>query len=201
LSSPWRVPREWAGEPCFIIGGGLSLKGFDVERLGGRGRVIAINNAYKIAPWADVLYFGDKKWFGWHHALLHKFEGPHIVTRARITDQAPGIKRVERKASVALSHDPTTVSGIDSGANAINLAYLFGADPIILLAFDMRPGNWHDEHPVPPRPGCYVNDFLPAINRMAVELVAANVKVINATPGGELHCFQRMSIDDVLAQL
>ncbi|MBZ7921652.1 hypothetical protein LAC81_07640 [Ensifer adhaerens] len=62
----WSVPREWAGEPAFILGGGASLEGFDASRLIGRGRIIAVNDAgLDLAPFADVLYFADgmSRWF------------------------------------------------------------------------------------------------------------------------------------------
>jgi len=54
---------EWAGEPCFIIGGGPSLKGFDFESLRGKGRVIAINRAYEHVPFADVHFFMDNRYY------------------------------------------------------------------------------------------------------------------------------------------
>src|SRR5690349_3855481 len=31
----------------------------------GGARVIAINDAYLMAPWADVLYFADPRWWDW----------------------------------------------------------------------------------------------------------------------------------------
>jgi hypothetical protein len=57
----------WEGEPCFIIGGGPSLKGFDFNRLRGQGRVIAINRALEYAPWADVVFFMDWKLYKRYH--------------------------------------------------------------------------------------------------------------------------------------
>ena len=58
--SYWSIPPEWTGETAFLLGGGPSLKGFNAECLRGR-RVIAINNSWELAPWADVLYFCDEK--------------------------------------------------------------------------------------------------------------------------------------------
>jgi len=57
----WRVPRLWPGGECFILGGGPSLKDVDMSRLKGH-RVIAVNNAFKLADWIDVMFFGDPRW-------------------------------------------------------------------------------------------------------------------------------------------
>ena len=54
----WTAPRIWDGGECFILGGGPSLAAVDVGQLRGR-RVIAVNQAYKLGDWIDVLFFGD----------------------------------------------------------------------------------------------------------------------------------------------
>lgn len=54
----WKAPSMWDGGQCFILGGGPSLTVEQVESLRGR-RVIAVNQAYKLGDWIDVLFFGD----------------------------------------------------------------------------------------------------------------------------------------------
>jgi hypothetical protein len=54
---------EWAGDACFIIGGGASLKDFDFERLRGKGRIIVINRAYEHVPFADIHFFIDNRYY------------------------------------------------------------------------------------------------------------------------------------------
>jgi len=78
----WTVPRLWPGETVFIIGGGPSVRGQNIEALRGR-RVIAINSSYLVAPWADYLIFADERWWAGDHRLpggnrsdvLAKFKG------------------------------------------------------------------------------------------------------------------------------
>lgn len=191
----WQVPRSWAGDPCFILGGGPSLAAVDVSALRGRGRIIAINNAHEIAPFADLCYFADLRWFieaypGYGNCRkLESFPGP-IVTRAeRIEHERLTVLRLRYDGKAAYSRYPTTIAGWCSGANAINIAALAGADPIVLFGFDMHGRNWHPGHPIPPKPGIYEKHFIPSLTRMAAELARDGVTVINATPGSALKCF------------
>ena len=62
MTAFWSVPREWPGETVFIIGGGPSVLGADLEALRGR-RVIVINSSVYAVPWADILFFGDWRWW------------------------------------------------------------------------------------------------------------------------------------------
>ncbi|MDK1386369.1 hypothetical protein QN224_13215 [Sinorhizobium sp. 8-89] len=203
----WSVPREWAGEPAFILGGGASLVGFDASRLksvqeGGRGRIIAVNDAgLDLAPFADVLYFADgmSRWFGWNRDRLHLFRGRYVLTRAVdvMTVEGVEIQRLWRDKDSALSRDRTKVAGQCSGANALNLAFLFGCNPVYLLGFDMGGGHWHDNHKAPARDR-YQRDFIPSLERMGRELAAEGVRVFNCNPDSALKCFPFADLDTVL---
>jgi hypothetical protein len=100
-----------------------------------------------------------------------------------------------------MSLDPRRVAGPDSGSNAINLAFLFGARRIVLFGFEMRPGNWHDRHRRVTPPQRYAEKFIPALEAMAVALKREDVEVINATPGSALTCFPIVAPDEILSQV
>lgn len=184
----WRVPVDaWKGERCFILGGGPSLADVDVGALD--GRIIAVNNAFTLRPDADLLYFSDRRWYDWNRDALDAYRGPLMVTRQAPRDPAHDVKVMTRNLRIALSRDPDEVAGYCGGANALNLAYLFGAREIILLGFDMRAnGNWHEMHRTPQSAGAHQR-FIPYFVRMAPELKREGVRVINATPGSALTCF------------
>lgn len=185
----WIVPvGEWAGETCHILGGGPSLALVDLSALG--GRIIAINNAYIGAPKADVLYFSDRRWYEWNRDDLHRYEGPLMVTRSVLKNPSHDVKRMGRNLKAALSRDPREVSGLCGGANALNLAFLFGAKRVFLHGFDMRQGNWHDLHRTVTAPFHYKERFMPYFERMAPELEREGVEVINATPNSAMTCFR-----------
>ena len=58
----WSVPREWPRQTAFIVCGGPSVLGQNLELLRGRN-VIVINSSVYAVPWADYLYFGDWRWW------------------------------------------------------------------------------------------------------------------------------------------
>ena len=62
----WSVPRLWPGATVACLGCGPSLNADQVVLLRGRARVIAINDAWRVAPWADVLYGCDGRWWRKH---------------------------------------------------------------------------------------------------------------------------------------
>lgn len=148
----WEVPKEWPGATAFCIGGGPSLTPEQVEMVhdfSPNNYVIAVNDAYRIAPWADILYACDYQWWRWHEGVP-EFEGVKVGLRGckdgagyegdwNGTDYPDvmglaynGIEGLEVK-------DPRFVrSGKNSGYQAINLAVHLGAKRIILLGYDMQ---------------------------------------------------------------
>ena len=184
----------------FIIGGGASLDTISSRVICDAGFSIAINDAERIAPCADILYFADTRWWHWNHASASKFKGK-IISRWAGTKHpdVPGVERV-RGCSLPLSEDPAFVAGKCSGANAINLAYHMGAKTIVLLGFDGGGGNWHNNHQLPTEPDQYTRKFIPALERMAEALERRGVRVINTSMHSALTCFEKMPLDEVLAQ-
>ncbi len=212
----WSIPPEWIGETAFLLGGGPSLSGFDAEILRGHGRIIAINEAgLTIAPFADVLFFPDPRWFEWNFDRFDLFFGDRRITRqdpekrtpdcdpdlaARIKAALPDlfIDVIARETVAPISFDPMKVAGVCGGGNAINLAFLFGAPRIVLLGYDMKPnGHFHDRHKKNTTPGNY-DRFRRAITLMSVHLRNKGVEVLNATPDSGLDCFPMVELTDAL---
>ena len=61
-----KIPKMWTNSVAVCLGGGPSLNKEDIEYCREKKgvRFIAINDAYRLAPFADILYAADKKW--WH---------------------------------------------------------------------------------------------------------------------------------------
>lgn len=201
----WIVPREWSGETVFILGGGPSLTPDVVSRLEGQ-RVVAVNNAYVLAPRADVLFWGDLTWWSWNQHDLHRHTGQYKVTN-RATPKTPGfdVLELERARDVALSLDPRKIAGSNSGMAALNLAVLFGASRIVLCGFDMKlvdgRDNFHDLHQrtAPPPPERYASKFIPEFERAVPFLDALGVETLNATPDSAMKCFPFVSLEKIVA--
>lgn len=211
VGDPWEHP-DWSGDTVFILGGGPSLKGFDIERLRGR-RIIAVNEAgLSLCPWADVLFWADLRWVQWNleRIALHRGALRYTCQRYRIAD-IPGaryirhVPRLDKDTWNAFERDPTAVAGFDGGSRCINLAWHLKASRVVLLGFDMhdydgerwREGNWHDAHPEPPLPNQRRGSFIPAHTRMAAAL-PKGFEVLNATPGSALKCWPMVNLEDVL---
>jgi hypothetical protein len=202
-SGTWIVPRLWPDGECFILGGGPSLANVDVGRLKGR-RVIAVNQAFRLGAWIDVLFFGDCRWWNANQADLLKFAGLKVTTCIQHVDK-PGIKVVKRRNSPqGLSFDPGTLAwNLSSGACAINLAVHLGVKRIVLLGFDMRKveerHNWHDlyQKPSNPRRNPYPR-FLKPFPHIAEALRRKHIECVNACPGSGLTEFPVVDPEEVL---
>lgn len=213
MSRFWSAPAHWPGETVFIVGGGPSLENFDLTGLAGR-RVIAVNNAFKLLPEADIIFFADTRWWRWYGAEIPLDYKGRIVSVCKMADKFrdPRILRMGRDYRfdvrtknpnpVFLSDDPTALSGPDSGYMAINLAYLFGATRIVLLGFDMGfsdgKAHWHEDHQVPTPESNYSKLFLPTYPALIEALQARGVEVMRCTPS-KLDCVPEFPLDQVLA--
>ena len=198
----WRVPRAWSGETVFLLGGGPSLRAVNLAPLAGR-RIIAINNAYRLAPTADVLYFADQRWwFEWGHGprVLASDVGALVTISAAIAaHEGERVRLLRNGGATGLSTAPdAVVAGRNSGYAAINLAVLFGAARVVLLGYDMRHvggrTHWHNGHLRTAKPSTYRDVYLPRFATLVAPLAAAGVEVLNATPGSALTCFPAVEL-------
>jgi hypothetical protein len=199
----WSVPREWAGETAYLLGGGPSLANIDVRSL--PGRTIAINNSWAIRPDADVLYFCDAAWWQTHgDAVKAGFRGKYISSIGDIHDEM--VKRLRNGGPTGLDLRPEYLRhGANSGYQAINLAVHFGASRIILLGYDMKTdGNkthWHEGHGVDPAIVQHGIEkrMLPQFGALVEPLKAAGVEIVNATEGSALKCFPMRVLSEIEA--
>lgn len=183
------------------LGTGPSLAKVDVDYCQWKAPVIAISNAYKDAPWADILYSSDAKWWIWHNGV-EDFTGWRI-TREREAAKHYGIGWIRSENKDGLSMQPDLLhNGFNSGYQAVNLAYHFGASTIVLLGYDMQAtdGKNHNfgNHPDGRTPPFHY--FLRAFNALPTWLADNNVnlRIINATRKTALTCFEQRDIQQCL---
>lgn len=194
------VQKVWPGETVVCIATGPSLTPEDVAVVNGAARVIVVNDAYRLAPWADCLYAADGKWWRWHASGVSTFAGMKYSIRQQASQDAhkQGVVVLQNAGKRGLSLDPSSLStGHNSGYQAINLAVHFGARRILLLGYDMRGGHFFGSHPdktVPP-----FALALAAFPTLVAPLKALGVDVINCTPNSALKCFPAARLRDALA--
>lgn len=90
---------------------------------------------------------------------------------------------------------------MNSGYQAINLAYHIGAKEIFLLGYDMqRTGglnHWHPDHPKGWANGGDYADWRKRLAELSADLTSAGVKVVNCSRETALTCFDRSTIFEV----
>ena len=199
------IERAWEGQTVVCIGGGPSVTPSAVDSIRGRARVIAINNAYILAPWAEMCYFADTRWWEWHQnqPVFKSFAGHKVTienTGLLIKDEA--VFMLHNLNNEQLSESPNGIhTGSNGGYQAVNIAVLSGAKRIILLGYDMRfPGgksHWHGGHPVK-NPADHYTMYAGKFATMLPQLKRLGVEVINATPGSAIKCFPFMDLNEAL---
>jgi hypothetical protein len=216
MTTPWSVEPEWEGETAVVIASGPSLTREQANFVKGKCRVIAVNNAGidtvnsetqelvpAMAPWADVLFAADAKWWRCYHERALKFPGRKVTVKATLP-WAEIYSLTQSTEHASFDPQPThLVSGGNSGYMAVHLAVHFGAKRILLLGFDMRDGrnrkrHWFGNHPPKLNSRGNYAGWIRAFDKLAKVLNAKDVEVINCTPDTALRCFRRMSIEAAL---
>lgn len=207
------VERAWAGDLVVCIGSGPSLSREEVattrearDKAGRQLRVIAVNDNYLLAPWADVLYFADARWWKWHREReeYRKFAGAKcsIFTTGSMLDDKD-VFFLKNNGAEGLSLEPGALcTGANSGYQAVNLAVLAGASKIALLGYDARPGpggrnHWFGDHP--DRSSAPYDEMRKRFRTMVVPLASLGVEVLNCTPGSAIDCFPRVRLAELFA--
>jgi hypothetical protein len=198
---------DWQGETVAIVASGPSAKKAGVELLQGKVRVIAINESWRLVPWADALYGCDSNWWRLHDGVKF-FQGLKISAQEESRKLYQEIKIVTithvRSDELSLDRPGYIGAGGNSGFQSLNLAAQFGASRILLVGYDMRVDlgeHWHARHPMPlsnPHP----NDNLPrwrrAIDGVATRLEEVGISVVNCSPVSLLKAYPKMTIKEAL---
>ena len=155
-------------------------------------------------PSADILYACDPHWWEYHHAAVTEGTSAELWTQDATSERKFGINRIEGAWLEGLGRNRLHFGG-NSGYQAVNLAYLFGAARIILLGFDMQrtEGKVHffgihpyhrTAHDGPTEP--MLVEWAKKFKQLAVDLKSEGVEVINASRATALTCFERKGIEE-----
>jgi hypothetical protein len=170
--------------------------------------VIAVNDAYRLLPFAQMLYACDSAWWSVHNGCPgfkgEKWSSHGAAGRVRHNDKSAaaakyGLKLVAGQDGVGFSFEPDVIHyGSNSGFQAVNLALLMGARRIILVGFDMHGTHFFGRHPAGLRNTTSHKNFIRAFER-AAKLLPPEIEILNATPGSALRCYPMMDLNDALA--
>lgn len=190
---------NFRGRTVAIIGGGPSLKSFDLSSIPADWAKIAVNNSYQLVPDADLLFFADARWYQAHYPALHKAWRGRMVSPCSDHRKVPPeeVFKIAREYNAPVGEisgtnfsDPKTckVAGRDSGTMAVNFAWHCGAAEIVLFGFDMTfvdgQSHWHEGHEWPTTQIRYEQMFAPILAQMADILTSRSVRISRATNPG-----------------
>ena len=199
---PVPVPTLCQGGTVVCLGGGPSLVVEDVEYCRGKATVVAINDAWRLAPWADALMASDAAWWAYHQGVP-AFAGLKFCLEPAAAAH-PGLTVLRNTGDSGVEADPTGLrTGRNSGAAAINLAVHFGAKRIVLLGYDMEArseskSHWFGNHPRGLRGNSPYPLFRAMLTTMAQPLIDIGVTVVNCSRETALTCFPRRPLREVL---
>lgn len=205
------IERRWTDDHlCVVAATGPSLTPDVVEHCRGHD-VIAVNDAFKLMPWAVALYACDSAWWKFHRGCPEfkgekwSSHGPHRSNDKSEVASRYGLRLVSGHHADSFSTDPARISfGSNSGFQAINLAILFGAKRIVLVGFDMsiKKGMSHffGDHPHPLKNvvGNYQR-FIQFFDK-AAKTLPSDIRIVNATSDSALKCFPMVGLTEALSE-
>jgi hypothetical protein len=214
MAATWRVPRDWPGATVAILASGPSMSREVADSVKGRCRVIAVNNQAidtidsttkqlvpAFAPWADVLYAADAKWWHCYQDRALKFAGLKVTLKP---NPWPQVHQLQQSPQRVFDPRPTHLtSGGNSGYQALHLAVHFGATRILLCGYDMRDGlgkrrHWFGNHPPKLNGQNAYATWLSAFQRLAPVVAGMGVEVLNCTPKSAIKCFRQSTVEEAL---
>lgn len=166
-------------------------------------RVIAVNDAHRLAPWADALYSSDQSWYE-HYKGVPEFGGDKYGIKPLRARSEWGVTVLDNTGVDGLELRPCGLrNGRNSGFAAINLAVHFGAKRVLLLGYDMGVSagrsHWFGDHPSRIRSDSPYPSFIAAFDTIVEPLRARGVTVWNCSRSTALECFPRVSLLEALA--
>jgi len=203
------VQRIWPDSTVACVATGPSLTREDCNYLRGKCRVIAINDAHKWVPWADVLYSSDRRWWN-HYKGVPEFQGMRFGIGSGIGKKNPaggkwtGVKILRNTGYLGLDMAPDAIrNGRNSGYAAVNLAVKFGASKVLLLGYNMgyikgRAHFFGSHPPGLPQSASLYPGFRKNFEHMVKPLAELGVEVVNCTPETSLMCFPIKALRDAL---
>lgn len=213
------VGPPWFDEkPTVLIGQGLSLKGFDFNRLRGKAHVVAIKATMFELPWADCGTGIDfPQLLEWVHDLeavtmpVYWAVMPHLwqdAQRRAKMKKPNSVVFLDKQDGFRISTDPKTIyCGGTSGFGALGLAVLKRVKrfPVYMFGFDYHAqaaSNYHwaenRYHTKRPQDPTHWNNWARDYAQVAPTLTSMGIKVINASPESKITAFEKMTVEQAM---
>jgi hypothetical protein len=183
------MAKRWESAVCIASGPSLTEADVNLVRLSGV-KTVTVNSSWKLAPWCDVIYAGDRVWWDAY--------GPEIDVKAKrytCSKTAARLHRAKYRARPIGAH-------YNSGMCAIDVAQHFGAKTILLLGYDCSVTHGlhhHGKHKLTKNPNeTRCKEWQKQFRELAQILTS---RVINCSRYTEIDCFERMDLEQALCEL
>lgn len=166
-------------------------------------KMLVINDNYRLAPWAEYHYACDGKWWDhWINDVQKNYKGISF-TQCRRSSQKYNLNYTPGEHKPGLGKDKKIHFGSNSGYQAVNLCYLWGAKEIMLIGYDMGMGpkgehHWFGNHPGRLHTQSPYDQFVKNFQKLAEDLEKEGVKVINCSRRTALDCFEKQKLEKYL---
>ncbi|MBS0424608.1 MAG: hypothetical protein JSR71_09355 [Proteobacteria bacterium] len=141
MTTKWTIPSDlWFGETVAILGAGPDM----TEELAAKAKgfkTIACNRAIKFAPWADMFVALDPHHPFWEEADKLGFKGMRIIGVEHDDFDALYLGMMYERVQISPLE---TIEIRNNAMAAIRIAYLAGANKIMLIGFD--PERYEEIH-------------------------------------------------------
>lgn len=197
MATRWSVPKMWEGKTVAILASGPSMSQEVADAVRAKNvPTIVINDTFRLAPWADMLYAADSGWWDHHAQTALKFEGLKVtahdctVYRAVLCLRQSGVEGFD-------PHPKKIRTGGNSGYQALHVAIQAGAKRVALFGYDMGGGkHWFGAHP-PPLRNTDPNSYAVWVERFK-GLIGHGAEIVNCTPKSAITCFPKMTLDEAI---
>jgi hypothetical protein len=121
------------------IATGPSLTAAQVDTARSRGfRLFVCNNAYQLAPDAELLYSVNTAWWDHYWPAARELPAEKWTTNREAADRY-GLNWIAERDAPGLSTDPDVIHHAHgSGGSLVSMAHKQGAERILLLGYDLK---------------------------------------------------------------
>ena len=201
----------WKNKTVVCVAGGPSLDdkmslGYmrNIYSPGNNSKIIAVNDAYKLIPDADILYACDSQWWEWHkgapdfkgYKLQHGYF-PTYQDKTKKSEPYPGIDYITSDGTSGFSEDMENIrTGGNSGYQAVHIAMQLGAKEVILFGYDMKAteekSHWFGEHPNGRGCNSRYERWIKEFEILAPIAKKKGINIYNASKNSALTCFKKI---------
>ena len=205
------------GKTVAILASGPSMTRAQCDLVRGTDwTAVAINETWRLAPWAAVLYGCDWAWWAAKAPTVEEFDGMRVVgTVANVKNMKVLPPEMKWQESL-LNYIPVIAgqsqplwegralgAGSNSAFQVANWVARCGATRIFLLGVDCHSPNnhWHGGHTHPMAQNqkpTLMATWLAAWKNAAPQFIERDIEVINCSPGSALKVYPRADLADMV---